>query len=86
MPRLSPLFEDAIKIRSAQALETPELEKAMLIDMPKATEEMIHKRWNATFCPSVSLHSMPQPKRPWSVPYEDEHNRVLHVNPVKASL
>ena len=79
---MSFLFDDAIKMRASQALETPESAKAIFSDMPRPAQEMIHKGMDALICPSVSLHTIPQPKRPWSVPYYDEHKHV-HV---KASL
>ena len=82
MPRMSYIFGEAVKTRASQALETPELAKEFFSNIPKVTEGMLYQQLDAQFCPAVSLHTIPQPKRPWSVPYEDEYNHV-HV---KASL
>jgi hypothetical protein len=68
------------------SMETLEMEDLMLNRFPKMLPGVMQKRWDDAFGPAVSLHMLPMPDRPKTLPFQDERKRLGEIITEKSSL
>ncbi|KAL4918439.1 FAD/NAD(P)-binding domain-containing protein [Aspergillus aurantiobrunneus] len=74
--RVSKMLELSHQRQLMDCMETPELEDLMLRKFPKMLPDVMLKRWDEMFWPSVSLHMLPIPEKPKQFYFLDELSQV----------
>jgi hypothetical protein len=71
-PRVKSLIKKAHDRQRLEAMETPLLRLVAQYVVPKVGLSRVIASWIPIYCPAISLHHLPIPRRPRAVPYDDE--------------